>query len=159
MSLPAGIKSVEDIVLRKGAKVKMSVELTNSLFTSGTITPSLDIDVSQIFKVKSSANNHIAGAFSIDANGEKPAVNEFEIESIVFGDNDWSVVDGCLTLTKDIKLSVSGDIAYSDIKTKLSHLKAQGLKKMGFNLKMEFVDFQVVDVRMTVEPIAVEVPK
>ena len=159
MSLPAGIKSVEDIVLRQGAKVKMSVELTNSLFTSGTITPSLDIDVSQIFKVKSSANNHIAGAFSIDANGEKPAVNEFEIESIVFEDKDWSVVNGCLTLTKDIILRVSGEIAYEGIKTKLSHLKAQGLKKMGFNLKMEFVDFQVEDVRMTVEPISVDVPK
>lgn len=159
MSLPAGIKSVEDIVLGESARVKMSIGLTNSLFTSGTITPSLDLDVSKIFVVESSENNHIKGAFNVYASGNTPAVMEFGIESIVFTDEDWSVVDGRLTLTKGITLSVSGDIAYSDLKTKLSHLKKQGLTKMGFNLKMEFLDFQVDDVRMTVEPITVKVPK
>lgn len=159
MSLPAGIKSVEDIVLRKGAKVKMSIELTNSLFTSGTITPSLDIDVSRIFKVASSDNNHIEGVFEVNANGKTPAVKEFGIESLVFEDKDWSVVDGCLTLNKNIQLSVSGDITYDGLKTSLNHLKKQGLQKMGFRLNMDFVDFQVDDVRMTVEPITVEVPK
>ena len=159
MSLPAGIKSVEDIVLGESARVKMSIGLTNSLFTSGIITPSLDLDVSEIFVVESSENNHIKGAFNVDASVNTPAVMEFGIESIVFKDEDWSVVDGHLTLTKNITLSVSGDIAYSYLKTKLSHLKNQGLTKMGFNLKMEFVDFQVEDVRMTVEPITVEVPK
>lgn len=161
--LPAGIESVEDIVLREGAKLRMSIGFTNSLFTGGTITPSLDLDVSQIFKVKSSSNDHIVGVFEVGADGKTPAVQEFEIESIVFSAEDWSLVDGCLTRTNDIVLSVKGDIAYEGVVTTISHLKKiqeeKEMSQMGISLKMEFVDFQVDDVRMTVEPITVEVPK
>ena len=157
--LPKGIKSVEDIVLSDKARLRMSIELTNSLFTEGKITPSLSLDLSEIFHLASSDDDIIYAEFAIDADGKTPVEKEFYIESLVISDDDWDFVDGCLTLTKDIDLTMAGEISHSGIMTTTNHLKNQGTQKMGINFELEFVDFQVEDVRMTVEPISIEVPK
>lgn len=157
--LPKGITSVEDIVLNDKARLRMSVELTNSLFTEGKITPSLSLDLSEIFHLASSDDDIIYAEFAIDADGKTPVEKEFYIESLVISDDDWDFVDGCLTLTKDIDLTMAGEISHSGIMTTTNHLKNQGTQKMGINFELEFVDFQVEDVRMTVEPISIEVPK
>ena len=169
MPLPEGITSVDDIVLHEGARLKLSVELTNSIFTGGTITPHVDLDIHEIFHLTDEENeghdaltiDHIIADFVLDAAGGEggKVTKEYGIKSIVFTDEDWIVEDGCLTLHKEIDLHVSGNLKYADVVTTTRHLAAQGTKKMGINLEMEFVDFQVDDVRMTVEPITVEVPK
>ena len=169
MPLPAGIASVDDIVLHEGAKLRMSVELTNSIFTGGTITPHVDLDIHEIFHLTDEENeghdaltiDHIIADFVLDAAGGESGkvIKEYGIKSLVFSDDDWVVEDGCLTLHKEIDLHVSGNLKYADVVTTTRHLAAQGTKKMGIKLEMEFVDFQVDDVRMTVEPITVEVPK
>ena len=60
MSMPDGITAIKDINLREGAKVKISVELRNSLFTKGTISPSLVLDVSKIFNLSDNSGINIA---------------------------------------------------------------------------------------------------
>lgn len=157
--LPKGITSVEDIVLNDNARLKLSIELTNSLFTEGKITPSLTLDLREIFHLASSDEDIIHAEFAIDADGRTPVEKEFYIESLVISDEDWDLVDGCLTLTKDITLTMKGDISHNGIVTTTNHLKNQGTQKMGINFELEFIDFQVEDVKMTVEPISMDVPR
>ena len=56
MSMPEGIKAVEDILLHGGAKVRVTVGLRNSLFTEGMIIPHIDRDVHEIFHMKVDEN-------------------------------------------------------------------------------------------------------
>ena len=81
MPLPKGITSVEDIVLNDNARLKLSIELTNSLFTEGAITPNLTLDLREIFHLASSDDDIIKAEFAIDADGKTPVEKEFYIES------------------------------------------------------------------------------
>ncbi|MBR5103630.1 MAG: hypothetical protein IKV05_02975 [Bacteroidales bacterium] len=163
MSLPAGITSVEDIVLQEGAKLVMSVGFTNSFFTDGKIELKInEIDVSKIFDVVSGDNDvddKIGGVFKVPVNGNE-AVMEFEIGDLVLSDDDWTTAaDGSLKLSKNLKLNVKGEIDYDadEIKTTVNHLKgcATSDQKMGFFIEMKFVNFQVDDVKMTLDQIEV----
>ena len=166
MSMPEGISSVEDIVLHEGAKVIMSVELRNSFFTAGTIKPHLDLDIHELFHLTKEENeghdpltiDHILADFEIPASGGK-VTEEYDIQSLVFSDDDWSMEDGRLTLHKEIDVVVSGALAYSDVATTTRHLASLTEKSMDIHMSVEFVDFQVDDVRMAIDPVSIEVPE
>lgn len=159
MSMPDGITAIKDINLREGAKVKMSVELRNSLFTKGTISPSLVLDVSKIFNLSDNSNNgKILADFDIPAVGGKVS-KEFEIESLALTENDWKDDNGRLVLDKDIAVVVSGSLEYSDVCTTTRHLANLDGKDMSMYMSIEFVDFQVADAKVEIKPISVEMPQ
>lgn len=169
LPLPEGISSVEDVVLDEGAKIRVTVELINSIFTDGVITPYLDLDIHEIFHLTDEENeghdpmtmDHILADFVLDAAGGEGAkvVKEYSVKSLVFSEDDWSVEDGCLTLHKEIDVRVLGSLGYEGVKTTTRHLAAQIGNKMKVKLHMEFVDFRAADVRMTFDPVTVEVPQ
>lgn len=159
MSMPDGITAIKDINLREGAKVKISVELRNSLFTKGTISPSLVLDVSKIFNLSDNSNNgKILADFDIPAVGGKVS-KEFEIESLALTENDWKDDNGRLVLDKDIAVVVSGSLEYSEVYTTTKHLANTDGEGMSMYMSIEFVDFQVADAKVEIKPISVEMPQ
>lgn len=160
MSMPEGITSIKDINFRQGAKVKISVELRNSLFTKGIISPSLVLDVSKIFNLSGNSNNgQILADFEIPAKGGK-VTQEFEIESLVLTENDWTEgKDGCLVLDKNVEVIVGGSLEYSDVCTTTRHLANLEEKEMSMYMNIELLDFQVDDAKVGIKPISVEIPQ
>ena len=159
MSMPDGITAIKDINLREGAKVKISVELRNSLFTKGTISPSLVLDVSKIFNLSdNSSNGKILADFDIPAAGGKVS-KEFEIESLALTENDWKDDNGRLVLDKDIAVVVGGSLEYSEVYTTTKHLANTDGEGMSMYMSIEFVDFQVADAKVEIKPISVEMPQ
>lgn len=166
LTLPKGITSVEDIVLHEGAKVTMSVELRNSLFTSGTITPHLDLDIHEIFHLTDKENaghdaltiDHILADFDLPAAGGKVS-KSYEIQSLVLDADDWTFEEGCLTLHKEVDVVVLGGLGYSDVYTTTRHLAGLKNKNMDIHISLGFENFQVDDIRMAVEPVTLKVPK
>ena len=159
MSMPDGITAIKDINLREGAKVKIFVELRNSLFTKGTISPSLVLDVSKIFNLSDSSNDgKILADFDIPAAGGKVS-KEFEIESLALTENDWKDDNGRLVLDKDIAVVVSGSLEYSEVYTTTKHLANTDGEGMSMYMSIEFVDFQVADAKVEIKPISVEMPQ
>ena len=159
MSMPDGITAIKDINLREGAKVRIFVELRNSLFTKGTISPSLVLDVSKIFNLSDSSNDgKILADFDIPAAGGKVS-KEFEIESLAHTENDWKDDNGRLVLDKDIAVVVSGSLEYSEVYTTTKHLANTDGEGMSMYMSIEFVDFQVADAKVEIKPISVEMPQ
>ena len=159
MSMPDGITAIKDINLREGAKVRIFVELRNSLFTKGTISPSLVLDVSKIFNLSDSSNDgKILADFDIPAAGGKVS-KEFEIESLALTENDWKDDNGRLVLDKDIAVVVSGSLEYSEVYTTTKHLANTDGEGMSMYMSIEFVDFQVADAKVEIKPISVEMPQ
>ena len=50
MTFPKGIRSIEEVVMNEGARIGVTVEMTNSLFTSGTINPYISFHLTQAFR-------------------------------------------------------------------------------------------------------------
>ncbi len=162
MTFPKGIRSIEEVVMNEGARIGVTVEMTNSLFTSGTINPHIDFDVSSIFHLaddsssKAVDTDHILADFEMPASGGK-IYEEYGVESIVFNAEDWRYdEEGRLVLDKTIQMEINGHPIYNDVKTSTRHIAACGYRKTPVNLTVEFVDFEVDYVKATLDPVTVE---
>ena len=162
MTFPKGIRSIEEVVMNEGARIGVTVEMTNSLFTSGTINPYIDFDVSSIFHLTDDSSSeavdtdHILADFEMPASGGK-IYEEYGVESIVFNAEDWRYdEEGRLVLDKTIQMEINGHPIYNDVKTSTRHIAACGYRKTPVNLTVEFVDFEVDYVKATLDPVAVE---
>ena len=162
MTFPKGIRSIEEVVMNEGARIGVTVEMTNSLFTSGTINPYIDFDVSSIFHLTDDSSStavdtdHILADFEMPASGGK-IYEEYGVESIVFNAEDWRYdEEGRLVLDKTIQMEINGHPIYNDVKTSTRHIAACGYRKTPVNLTVEFVDFEVDYVRATLDPVTVE---
>ncbi len=162
MTFPKGIHSVEKVVMSKDARIGVRVEMTNSLFTSGTINPYLDFDVSSIFHLTEESTSTVVDADHILADFEMPATGgniyeEYGVESIVFNSEDWRYdEEGRLVLDKTIQMEISGHPMYNEIKTTTRHIADCGYRKTPVHITVEFVDFKVDYVKATLDPVAVE---
>lgn len=162
MTFPKGIRSIEEVVMNEGARIGVTVEMTNSLFTSGTINPYIDFDVSSIFHLTDDSSSeavdtdHILADFEMPASGGK-IYEEYGVESIVFNAEDWRYdEEGRLVLDKTIQMEINGHPIYNDVKTSTRHIAACGYRKTPVNLTVEFVDFEVDYVKATLYPVTVE---
>lgn len=162
MTFPKGIRSIEEVVMNEGARIGVTVEMTNSLFTSGTINPYIDFDVSSIFHLTDDSSStavdtdHILADFEMPASGGK-IYEEYGVESIVFNAEDWRYdEEGRLVLDKTIQMEINGHPIYNDLKTSTRHIAACGYRKTPVNLTVEFVDFEVDYVKATLDPVTVE---
>lgn len=162
MTFPKGIRSIEEVVMNEGARIGVTVEMTNSLFTSGTINPYLDFDVSSIFHLTDDSSStavdtdHILADFEMPASGGK-IYEEYGVESIVFNAEDWRYdEEGRLVLDKTIQMEINGHPIYNEIKTTTKHIADCGYRKTPVHITVEFVDFEVDYVKATLDPVTVE---
>lgn len=162
MTFPKGIRSIEEVVMNEGARIGVTVEMTNSLFTSGTINPYIDFDVSSIFHLTDDSSStavdtdHILADFEMPASGGK-IYEEYGVESIVFNSEDWRYdEEGRLVLDKTIQMEISGHPIYNEIKTTTRYIADCGYRKTPVHITVEFVDFEVDYVKATLDPVTVE---
>lgn len=165
LSVPEGFASVEDIVLGDSSRLRLTVELVNSIFTEGEIVPHIDVDVHELFGLVDQTDgssgyvsqDHIVEEIVMDAAGGQKVVKEYRIGSLAISPDECIVKDGVLTIEKNV--NVTGWLTFNDVKTTTRHLAAQGKKKAELCLKFEVVDFQVEDAKLNVGSVAVGLPK
>lgn len=162
MTFPEGIRSIEEIVMTENSRVGVTVEMENSLLTSGTINPYVDFDVSNIFRLRAGSSSESVGTDHILADFEMPATGgviykEYGVESIVLNDEDWKYDENDrLVLDKIIKAEVSGHPIYTDIKTTTRHIADCAYRATPVRLTIEFIDFEVDYVKAAMNPVTVE---
>lgn len=176
--LPAGINGVKDIHLHEGAQVTITVDLDGDMFfTSGEIVPHVDMDIHEIFHLTDAENNkhpmltdHIIADFHLSKDAVEPGnpgntyfvSNTYDIQSLVFErDADGFIkmdenADGNLVLKEEIEVPVGLTLNYNDLKTSLRHLDEMTGGNITMSIKVEFNNFEIDDVSVTVDP--VEVP-
>lgn len=167
ISLPEMIESVEEIVLHEGAKVRISLDLSDNLFfTSGNITPHIDLDVHEIFHLTDEENelhdplemDHIIGDFELNVGNGYSCTEEYEIQSLVVNyEEDFKIGEnGCLEFAKEISITPSVELRYENLMTSVNFLNDHPGGDVSMAVKIEFIDFYVDDVAVTVKPIEVE---
>lgn len=152
--IPDGIRSIKDIALDKNAKVRITVEMRQSLLVSGKIYPEMDIDLSDIFEVRGADTGHIITDFAIPAEGGTVSA-EYGIKSIIFNEDEWNSDQGYLKLDKSVKISLAP--RFDKVTTTTEHIAECGYKETILDVKVEFVDFAIDNVTAEIDPISVDV--
>lgn len=170
--LPKGITEVKDVVLHEGAKVKISVGLSDNLFfTSGDIVPHVDLDIHEIFHLTDDWNqahpdkmDHIDDDFVLNKENHYAVSHEYIIKDMEINYNireknedkskgDFYMEDGHLVLDKTVAVHPDLRLDFKDLKTSFEELSNHtGNVSVEMALKVEFLDFVVDNVAVVVEP-------
>lgn len=159
--LPDAVKEVKGIDLKDGAKVRISVDLSDNLFfTSGDIKPSLNLDVRNIFDL------NIQDEFVLNNTSSNPyyASKTYDVDEIVLdyrvgeknnpSDGDFHMENGHLVLYKEVSVTPELSLEYVGLKTTLEKLSGYASKTdVTMDITIEFIDFVVDNVAVVVEPI------
>lgn len=163
--LPDAVKEVKRIDLKDGAKVRISVDLSDNLFfTSGDIKPSLNLDVRNIFDL------NIQDEFVLNNTSSNPysASKTYDVDEIVLdyrvgeknnpSDGDFHMENGHLVLYKEVSVTPELSLEYVGLQTTLEKLSTYGSKTdVKMNIIIEFIDFVVDNVAVVVAPIDTEI--
>lgn len=160
LSLPAGINSVEDIVLHEGAAMKVTIELKESFLHSGDIIPEIDIDLHNLFHLDASYNGdvaHLADDFILSEKNGYRQTNTYTIASLAVEPEDWSRenADSPLVLDKEIELDVQGSLVFRNLMTTTRLVETS--RNIDIYMALEFIDLQIDDIVMGVDPVELSI--
>ena len=153
--MPEQIRSVKSIKLHDNASFKIAMQVLNPLFTSGTFSPKLNIDLHQLLCVEGVEDGVIHGEFDMTAEGGWAADRAYHITSLAIADDEWKQEDGRLVLDKEVTILVSGSLENNGYYTTVKHLEENGGSMMQLKLDFMFTDLEIDDVQMEMEPVNV----
>lgn len=173
---PEMIESVSQIHVSPDSKLILSIGIDDPFFTSGSITPHVDMDLHEIFTLKGVENGTIGADFELNKENGWKVTNEYTIETIVVHEDEWEKDDkGILHLIKDpVEITASGRLDDKSLSTTAEALKkwldnpVNSSRELNISITAEFRDFAVDDVTMKfkttpfeykVDDIEVEIPE
>ena len=168
------IKSVSDIHIKEGAKLKVTVKMLNTCFTSGSVTPHVDMDLHELFHLSSLngtplTDDHIVGDFVLNKGNNWSASGEYLINALVVDNSkDWKTVRNAegkdvLWLNKTVKAAIVGSLNGGDLKTTPdvldelldAHPTAES-RNVLINVQLSFENLVIDDVTAELNPIPFE---
>lgn len=158
MSLPNGVNSVEDIVLHEGAAVKVTMELRNSFLHSGSLVPHIDVDLHNIIHLAESIDGdvaHLWDDFTLSEKNNYKHSETYVISSLAVESKDWTKnAKGECVLDKDVVVNMDGNIHFENLMTTTSLVENN--RNIDIYIDVEFVNLQIDDVVMDIDPVDVQ---
>lgn len=156
ISLPAGISSVDEIVLHEGAAMKVSMEIKGNFLYSGKLIPQIDVDLHNIFHLAERFGGdvaHLAEDFVLsEANGYKQS-KTYGIASMSVTADDWVRGESGLVLDKTFEVPATGEIVLEDLMTTTRHIEYD--RNIDIVFTVEFINLLIDDIVMGVDPIEI----
>ena len=157
--LPEQIKEVKSIQMHKDASFELSFEILNPLFTNGTVTPVLNVDLSDLLILEGADKGNVFQSdFPMNKENGWKATNVYPIAALAVEPGDWVEKDGCLTLSKTARVTMAGELDGEEtLMTTLKHLLTAGQAPMEVKMDVAFHNFEIDDVQMEIKPIIPEI--
>ena len=149
LTLPEGISSVSEIMLNPNAKVKCSLSIIDPFLTKGSITPAIDVDLSSLLEIEGGDDPIHLGELALNEGNNYTATGIYDVTAFKFDPSEWEGAK--LSVTKDV--NISGHVSVSGAATSKEALDAS--ENMKLDLAVEFIDMNVENVAVEVEPIKV----
>lgn len=172
ITLPKMIKSVKDIKLHPDARFELIMTMENPLFTSGSFTPKVLINLHDLFhidKIESGfgdggewdhldteygIEHHIHDNFVMKAEENWISDHVYHIAYLDIDNDEWIEDEsGALALNKNVDITLSGELIpdKENLKTTLERIEKADGNPMSIKVDIKFFDFKIVDVKMEVE--------
>lgn len=157
-TLPEGMGAFqsEDITLDDNAKVVVSVELVNPFLHSGTITPDVKLDVSDLLVLEGVSNSvvNLGDRLVLNEQNHYKAESSWNIESLVLN-GTWDASSGHNEYSSTVEVTVDGTVILDKLKTTTRLLDQN--RQTDLKVSIRFEDFAIEDVNLTLEePVAIE---
>ena len=168
---PKEVKSISDLHVAEGAKLKVAMRLEDPFFISGSVVPHVDLNLGDILHLadKDGAvhDDHIDSDFILSAENGWAAEGEYDITGIVLDNTkDWKYAvnsngETVLWLDKTIHTKVSGTLVDNGLKTSLSYLdnwldRHGESREVMVDVSLTLENFVIDDATLELNPIAVE---
>lgn len=161
------IQEVRSIALHPDASFDLTFEIVNPLFTGGSITPELDVDLHEMFLIDKirkedgswvegeDFSDHVMDKFVLSPENGWKVSHRYHISALVIEDGDWTKEGEDLILRKTYHLNLAGTLVEKDLVTTLKHLHDFGHEPMKIKMEVVFNNLLVDDVQMVIDPIEV----
>lgn len=168
-AFPKEVKSVSDLHLAEGAKLKITLKVEDPFFDKGSIVPYVKLNLEQLLHLADKdgvvRDDHIYSEFELSAENDWTAVEEYDITGLVLNDDDWTPPNNAgedvLWLNKTADVTVSGQLGYDGLMTSLSYLDNwldahPSNRQVQISVGLEFVDFVVEGATVELTPVNVD---
>ena len=149
LTLPDGISSVSEIMLNPNAKVKCKLSIIDPFLTKGSIVPAIDVDLSSLLEIEGGDEPIHLSELVLNEGNNYTAFGIYDVTAFKFDPSEWEGTK--LSVTKDV--DISGYVSVSGAATSKEALDAS--ENMKLDLAVEFIDMNVENVAVEVEPIKV----
>lgn len=162
---PKEVKSVKELEVASGAKLKISAEIINPFFSSGSVTPHVKINLNELFRLANAEgkvhNDMIDEDFVLTGENRWRASDEYDITGLVLEDKDFTTnAEGVLVFMKDLGLEASAKMVSNGLMTSAAVMKQwlqehQEDRNVYMKVCFEFVNLHVDNATVELNPIDV----
>lgn len=141
------IKSISNFLLAPGGKLRVDVELVNSILTSGEVIPNVTVDATEIMKLSGADKDGLINLSSVvlnDGNGYKNS-GEFSITALADGVPSF---DGT-TLGCNGELSMGGSVNVLNAYSTLGKIKSIGDAMVRMKVSIYYENFNIASMDIT----------
>lgn len=150
ITLPEGINEIKEISLNPNAKVKCEISIEDPFIKRGTITPNINIDLSELLEIEGANLPLNLSSLQLSEANSYSASRQFDVTAFNIAPSEW---DGrSLKVTKNIE--VSGDVSLSDVAT--DKATYDGSDNMRLKVMISYIDLTIDNVRVGIDPITLE---
>ena len=149
LTLPDGISSVSEVMLNPNAKVKCDLSVIDPFLTKGSIVPAIDIDLSSLLEIEGGDEPIHLSELVLNEGNNYTVSGTYDVTAFKFDPSEWEGTT--LSITKNV--DISGYVSLSGAATSKEALEAS--ENMKLDLAVEFIDVNVENVTVEVEPIEV----
>ena len=154
IELPDGLSNVRNIELSPNAKMVISMSLLNSFLLSGTVTPEITLDHTELIGLAGESGPLDLSDLVLDQSNGYAAEKSYTIESLSVSETDWNAN----SLTKEADITAEGRIGLSGISSSLDRINASATQGgLGVLVEVSFEDVAISDMTMDVETIEDEI--
>lgn len=163
---PKEVRSVRDLHVADGAKIKVTAQIENPFFTSGSVSPHVEINLSSLFDLEDADgkvhDDTIDEDFVLSSTADWKAEDIYGVKGLVLTDDDFVTdEDGYLWLRKSMDLLISSRLVGNDLKTSMTAMQQwlnnhQTDRHVYLKVNVEFVDMHIDDATVEFSPIAVD---
>ena len=147
VSLPSTIRSVSDVKLKSGAKMVVSISVSNCILSAGFITPEISVDLSDVLVIEGVTGALDLSSLVLDKAGNFTARKEYNITGV-----------NVSKLFSNKSIAISGNAFLYGATA--SCTEAQAIAgDLGLDVNIEFVNFGIESVTCEINPVSSSVSK
>ena len=142
VSLPSTIRSVSDVILKPGAKMVVSVSVSNCILSAGFITPEISVDLSDVLVIEGVTGALDLSSLELNKAGNFTAREEYNITGV-----------NVSKLFSNKSIAISGNAFLYGATA--SCTQAQAIAgDLGLDVNIEFVNFGIESVTCEINPVS-----
>ncbi len=156
MNLPKGIRSVHDIVMKENAGIRITVHMDPCFIKKGSVVPGFIVDLSGMLDVEGHADDLIdLSSLALSESNNYTQSEVYGISALKVHEDHWTFDDEGAHLHEDYSVECKGNVHFEHLVTTTNLLSDPDHAAIHINVKIEFVNFEIVDFAAAFDPVEV----